>query len=62
MKKRKDTSDNRVTWIGLTDRGAALKPDIMEISRTLRKRAYENISDREKDTLAALLMKINSGM
>ncbi|HNW28306.1 MAG TPA: MarR family transcriptional regulator [Spirochaetota bacterium] len=62
VKKRKDTSDNRVTWIGLTDRGAALKPDIMEISRTLRKRAYENISDREKDTLAALLMKINSGM
>lgn len=62
VKKRKDTADNRVTWIGLTDRGTALKPDIMEISRALRKRAYENISDREKEILVSLLSKINAGM
>ncbi|MBP7735674.1 MAG: winged helix-turn-helix transcriptional regulator [Spirochaetes bacterium] len=62
VKKRKDADDNRVTWIGLTDKGNALKPDIMEISRTLRKKAYENISEREKETLVTLLSKINSTM
>ena len=62
VKKRRDAHDNRVIWISLTGKGAALKPDIMEISRTLRKRAYGNISDREKETLAALLSKINTGM
>ncbi len=59
VKKRKDGNDNRVTWIALTDKGASLKPDIMDISRKLRKRAYENIREQDKETLITLLSKIS---
>jgi MarR family transcriptional regulator, organic hydroperoxide resistance regulator len=62
VKKRKDDTDNRVAWVSLTDKGTALKPDIMDISRALRKKAYGSISDSEKEILHVLLSKINLSM
>lgn len=62
VKKRKDSADNRVTWIALTDKGASLKPDIMDISRKLRKKAYENIREQEKEMLISVLSKISMNL
>ena len=62
IKRRKDPDDNRVTWISLTAKGNALKPPIMEISRKMRSMAYDSISDDEKETLVALLTRINTNM
>ena len=59
VKKRKDGTDNRISWIALTEKGASLKPGIMDISRKLRKKAYENIREEDKEILYILLSKIN---
>lgn len=59
VKKRKDSADNRVAWIALTEKGASLKPRIIDISRKLRKKAYENIREQDREMLASLLSKIN---
>jgi len=59
VKKRKDDDDNRISRIALTEKGASLKPGIMDISRKLRKKAYENIRERDKKILYTLLSKIN---
>jgi len=62
VKKRKDTTDNRISWIALTEKGSSLKPGIMDISRKLRKKAYENIREQDKEILHALLSKINMNL
>jgi MarR family transcriptional regulator, organic hydroperoxide resistance regulator len=62
VKKRKDNTDNRISWIALTEKGASLKPGIMDISRKLRKKAYENIRDQDKELLYRLLSKINMNL
>jgi DNA-binding MarR family transcriptional regulator len=62
VKKRKDTSDNRVTWVALTDKGASLKSSIMDISRRLRKKAYENIREQDREILISLLSDINMNL
>jgi DNA-binding MarR family transcriptional regulator len=62
VKKRKDSIDNRISWIALTEKGASLKSGIMDISRKLRKRAYENIREEDKEMMIALLSKINMNL
>ena len=62
VKKRKASVDNRVSWIALTEKGLSLKPKIMDISRKLRKKAYENIREQEKEILVSLLSKITMNL
>ena len=62
VRKRKDTEDKRVTWIALTDKGNSLKPDIMEISKKLQKKAYKHLTEHEKEMLAGLLLKISNDL
>ncbi len=59
VKKSSDPDDKRVSYISLTQKGKSFRPDFMEISKKLRKQAYRNITDDEKDTLFKLLNKIN---
>jgi DNA-binding MarR family transcriptional regulator len=62
VKKRKDIEDSRISWIALTEKGVSLKPGIMDISRKLRKKAYENIREEDKEIIISLLSKINTNL
>lgn len=60
--KFKSAEDSRVSLIDLTEKGKAVKDDILTISSELRKKAYSTLIDEERDTLFNLLMKINKNM
>ncbi|WP_243662796.1 MarR family winged helix-turn-helix transcriptional regulator [Hydrogenispora ethanolica] len=56
--KIKETADNRVSFVKLTDRGRALKPALDAISGKLLDQAYRDISAAERQCLIELLSKI----
>ncbi len=62
VEKRKDTADNRISIIGLTARGKALKPLFLEISKKLTRKAFHGISGQEKEILSILLAKLNKNV
>ena len=62
VKKSKHGADARVSLISLTERGAALKTEILGIGRDLRARSYQGISDEEGDMLIRLLTKIDENL
>lgn len=59
VQKDRDKDDNRISIISLTKKGKALKPAFIAISEKLRTNAYKEISEKEKQTLYDLLMKLN---
>ncbi len=62
VKKDKDRKDNRISIISLSEKGKALKPLFKEISEKLREKAYQGISEQEKEILNILLMKLNKNI
>ncbi len=58
IEKRSDPDDNRISHISLTEKGRRLEPAVMAISARLRRKAYQDLSEEEKEQLAALLEKI----
>ena len=62
VEKKKEMNDNRVSIIRLTARGKALKASFLEISAKLTARAYQGISEQEKEILNILLTKLNKSM
>ncbi len=58
IEKKADPDDHRVTQIHLSQKGESLKPDIMEISHSLRAKAYSGITGEERILLMDLLIKI----
>lgn len=58
VKKRSDVNDSRVTLISLTSKGLELKDDVIEISFTLREKAYQGLTEKDKTVLMKLLDKI----
>ncbi len=58
IEKKASPDDNRVTLICLTDKGKALKPNIMEISNNLMAKAHKGISDTERILFMDLLIKL----
>jgi DNA-binding MarR family transcriptional regulator len=62
VRKSKHSSDARISLISLTEKGAALKPEILRIGRDLRERSYQGISDEEGETLIRLLKKIDENL
>ncbi len=62
VEKKKDMDDNRISIISLTAKGKALKPVFMEISEKLIIKAFQGISDQEKEILNILLAKLNKNM
>lgn len=59
VQRGKHSSDARISLISLTEKGAALKREILLIAGDLRARSYQGISDEEAETLVRLLTKID---
>ena len=58
VKKEKDTDDNRISFISLTEKGKGLNPVIDDISNELDMKAYFGLSEKEKKQLVKLLIKM----
>jgi DNA-binding MarR family transcriptional regulator len=59
VRKQLDLADSRVNLISLSDKGRALKDDLVEISQKLIAKVYRTLSEDERDSLIGLLTKIN---
>lgn len=59
VRRTANESDLRSSVISLTDKGRAMQKDFREVSESLRKKAYQGLSDEEKETLMRLLTKIH---
>ncbi len=59
VQKSKHESDARISLISLTEKGAALKSEILNVGKELRARSYQGISDEEGEILIRLLAKID---
>ena len=57
-RKKADANDSRVSIITLTPKGKALQQDVRDISKNLRKKAYQGLTQEDKETLMRLLVKI----
>jgi MarR family transcriptional regulator, organic hydroperoxide resistance regulator len=60
IQRRTHESDNRSSIISLTEKGRAMQEKFWEVSETLRKKAYQGLSDEEMETLMHLLTKIHN--
>jgi MarR family transcriptional regulator, organic hydroperoxide resistance regulator len=59
VKKEKSTTDNRVTYISLTDKGESLRPVFLSISTKLNKIVYGKIPAEEADAFEAMLRTLS---
>jgi MarR family transcriptional regulator, organic hydroperoxide resistance regulator len=59
VKKEKSTTDNRVTYISLTDKGESLRPVFLSISTKLNKIVYGKISAEEAESIEAMLQALS---
>jgi MarR family transcriptional regulator, organic hydroperoxide resistance regulator len=59
-RKMADANDSRISIITLTPKGKALRKDVWDISKNLRKKAYQGLTQEDKETLMRLLVKIFS--
>jgi MarR family transcriptional regulator, organic hydroperoxide resistance regulator len=59
VKKEKSATDNRVTFITLTDKGESLRPVFLSISTKLNKIVYGKIPAEESDDLEAMLQALS---
>ncbi|HSV97564.1 MAG TPA: MarR family transcriptional regulator [Spirochaetota bacterium] len=57
--KSRDNHDSRISIIELTQKGKSISGEILKISQGLRKKAYNRISDQERDAIYELLSKIH---
>jgi len=62
VEKKKDMTDNRISIISLTAKGKDLKSLFMEISEKLIAKAFQDISEQEREILNILLVKLNNSM
>ncbi len=60
VQKNRDTEDNRVIYVSLTDKGLTLEPIFEDISKELMEVFYQGVSEEEKQQLIQVLMKIYS--
>jgi DNA-binding MarR family transcriptional regulator len=58
--KEKSSSDSRVTYVTLTEKGISLKPAIIDISERLNELVYGNLTDAESAILERVLQKIET--
>lgn len=56
--KERDKGDSRVVYVALTGKGSGLEPIFESISKDLLDVFYSDISEKEQETLLALLQKI----
>lgn len=60
VEKTKDIDDNRVVFVSLTKEGKALKPMFESISKELISKVYEGVSEKEKEEVLKILIKIKN--
>ena len=60
VEKSRDTTDQRITLVKLTEKGKALRPDLEDISGKLLAKVYKGISEGEKQILIEILTKIKN--
>lgn len=60
--KEKSVEDSRVTFISLTEKGAALQPVYVAVSDKLNVAVYQNLSEEEAELVEKLLDKINQNL
>ncbi len=58
LEKTRDTKDSRVIFVTLTESGKALKPMFDSISKDLMELVYRGITEKEKEELLQILLKI----
>ena len=59
VEKNAAPDDNRVCLVSLKDKGKSIKPEILGISKRMRDKAYRNFTQKEKQMLMELLLKIH---
>ena len=62
VEKSRDSTDQRITLVKLTEKGKALRPDLEDITRKLLAKVYKGISEGEKQILIEILAKIKSNL
>jgi MarR family transcriptional regulator, organic hydroperoxide resistance regulator len=62
LKKIADPDDGRVSLIAATDRMRAVKPAVMRVSQGLHRKLFAALTDDERETLFALLEKMNDSL
>ena len=62
VERKSDPADCRISLIGLTRKGMALKSDFLLIAQKLRAQSYKGMTDGERDTLVGLLAKLNTNL
>lgn len=58
IRRRHDPKDHRVSLLSLTDEGAAIKLDVMEIYNSLNKSLLKDFTSDEQETVHRLLNKM----
>ncbi|WP_428770111.1 MarR family transcriptional regulator [Treponema sp. HNW] len=58
IRRERSETDNRITFVSLTEKGSAYTQAASEISRTLIDTCYKGFSEEEKQTLFSLLCKV----
>ena len=56
--REKSLSDSRITYIKLTKEGEELQPIFENVSTTLNKQVYENLSQEESEVVEKILTKV----
>lgn len=59
VKKEVDPNDNRVSLVFLSDKGKSIRPDMLDISKKMRERAFRHFSNDDRRTLMELLRKVH---
>ncbi len=55
-------SDLRSNIISLTEKGKAVQKDFRQVSDSLRKKAYQGLTDEEMETLMRLLTRVHDNL
>ncbi len=60
VEREKSRTDNRVTYVKLTNKGIELKPIFDDISKKIDALFYGDLNDGEPEIFEKLLLKVNS--
>jgi DNA-binding MarR family transcriptional regulator len=62
LRKFPSETDARVTYVELTPKGRGLRKDFEEISRALRSKLYDDMSERDRERLVRQLDRIEENL
>jgi DNA-binding MarR family transcriptional regulator len=62
VRRTPSDTDRRVTYVELTEKGRALKPDFDRISERLIRRLYGSMPQRDRETLLRLLCELEQNL